>query len=59
MSTWLSNKTIGLDQYGYGALLGEAAFTSARVSNLTSSRGPGLSANNHNPVISVLGRDRR
>ncbi|KAI2840427.1 hypothetical protein CBS147343_10489 [Aspergillus niger] len=32
MSTWLSNKTIGLDQYGYGALLGEAAFTSARLS---------------------------
>ncbi|RDH36369.1 pyridoxal phosphate-dependent transferase [Aspergillus welwitschiae] len=33
MSTWLSNKTIGLDQYGYGgSLLGEAAFTSARLS---------------------------
>lgn len=31
MSTWLSNKTIGLDTDGYGLLLGEAAFTSARV----------------------------
>ena len=31
MSTWLSNKTIGLNPGGYGTLLGEAAFTSARV----------------------------
>ncbi|OJJ31330.1 hypothetical protein ASPWEDRAFT_747212 [Aspergillus wentii DTO 134E9] len=31
MSTWLSNKTIGLDPHGYGMLLGEAAFTSART----------------------------
>jgi glutamate/tyrosine decarboxylase-like PLP-dependent enzyme len=34
MSTWLSNKTIGLNPDGYGRLLGEAAFTSARVSFL-------------------------
>lgn len=32
MSTWFSNQTIGLDPSGYGMLLGEAAFTSARVS---------------------------
>ncbi|KAJ5623367.1 hypothetical protein N7490_011972 [Penicillium lividum] len=32
MSAWLSNQTIGLDEYGYGMLLGEAAFTSARLS---------------------------
>lgn len=31
MGTWLSNQTIGLDENGYGRLLGEAAFTSARV----------------------------
>lgn len=31
MSTWLSNQTIGLNPGGYGTLLGEAAFTSARV----------------------------
>lgn len=33
MGTWLSNQTIGLDENGYGRLLGEAAFTSARVSS--------------------------
>jgi hypothetical protein len=32
MATWLSNQTIGLNPGGYGMLLGEAAFTSARVS---------------------------
>ncbi|KAI9370253.1 pyridoxal phosphate-dependent transferase [Aspergillus egyptiacus] len=32
MSAWLSNQTIGLDPNGYGALLGEAAFTSGRLS---------------------------
>lgn len=32
MSTWLSNQTIGLNPGGYGTLLGEAAFTSARLS---------------------------
>ncbi|KAJ5510018.1 Pyridoxal phosphate-dependent transferase major region subdomain 1 [Penicillium expansum] len=32
MAAWLSNQTIGLDPYGYGMLLGEAAFTSARLS---------------------------
>ncbi|KAA8646784.1 hypothetical protein EYZ11_011412 [Aspergillus tanneri] len=32
MSAWLSNQTIGLDPRGYGMLLGEAAFTSARLS---------------------------
>ncbi|KAK2767766.1 hypothetical protein FQN54_003925 [Arachnomyces sp. PD_36] len=32
VSTWLSNKTIGLDPGGYGLLLGEAAYTSARLS---------------------------
>lgn len=31
MSTWLSNQTIGLNPSGYGTLLGEAAYTSARV----------------------------
>lgn len=34
MAAWLSNQTIGLDPTGYGMLLGEAAFTSARVSLL-------------------------
>lgn len=37
MATWLSNKTIGLNETGYGRLLGEAAFTSARVGNIESS----------------------
>ncbi|CAG7971697.1 unnamed protein product [Penicillium salamii] len=32
MAAWLSNQTIGLDPTGYGVLLGEAAFTSARLS---------------------------
>ncbi|EGE03438.1 pyridoxal-dependent decarboxylase [Trichophyton equinum CBS 127.97] len=32
MATWFSNTTIGLDRNGYGRLLGEAAFTSARLS---------------------------
>ncbi|KAH8703847.1 pyridoxal phosphate-dependent transferase [Talaromyces proteolyticus] len=32
MATWLSNQTIGLDPNGYGRLLGEAAFTSSRLS---------------------------
>lgn len=32
MATWLSNQCIGLNQMGYGALLSEACFTSARVS---------------------------
>ncbi|KAF7596071.1 hypothetical protein BBP40_003333 [Aspergillus hancockii] len=32
MATWLSNQTIGLNPCGYGMLLGEAAFTSARLS---------------------------
>jgi glutamate/tyrosine decarboxylase-like PLP-dependent enzyme len=31
MAAWLSNQTIGLNPRGYGMLLGEAAFTSARV----------------------------
>lgn len=31
MAAWLSNQTIGLNPCGYGMLLGEAAFTSARV----------------------------
>jgi glutamate/tyrosine decarboxylase-like PLP-dependent enzyme len=34
MAAWLSNQTIGLDPKGYGMLLGEAAFTSARASLL-------------------------
>ncbi|GAO18709.1 hypothetical protein UVI_02053150 [Ustilaginoidea virens] len=32
MSTWFSNQTIGLNPRGYGRLLGEAAFTSGRIS---------------------------
>ncbi|KOC16826.1 pyridoxal-dependent decarboxylase domain protein [Aspergillus flavus AF70] len=32
MAAWMSNQTIGLDPSGYGRLLGEAAFTSARLS---------------------------
>ncbi|KAJ4197010.1 hypothetical protein NW767_009253 [Fusarium falciforme] len=32
MSAWFSNTTIGLNPHGYGRLLGEAAFTSARLS---------------------------
>ncbi|RAH52097.1 pyridoxal-dependent decarboxylase domain protein [Aspergillus piperis CBS 112811] len=32
MAAWMSNQTIGLDPTGYGRLLGEAAFTSARLS---------------------------
>ncbi|KAK2753458.1 hypothetical protein FQN54_007848 [Arachnomyces sp. PD_36] len=32
MSTWLSNKCIGLDQEGYGALLSEVSFSCARLS---------------------------
>ncbi|CAG7948880.1 unnamed protein product [Penicillium nalgiovense] len=32
MSTWLSNQTIGLDPDGYGKLLGQASFTSSRLS---------------------------
>lgn len=36
MSTWLSNQCIGLGENGYGALLKEASFTSARVSDSTS-----------------------
>ncbi|THC87545.1 hypothetical protein EYZ11_013009 [Aspergillus tanneri] len=32
MGAWLSNTSIGLGKKGYGALLGEAAFTSARLS---------------------------
>ncbi|KAE8147892.1 pyridoxal-dependent decarboxylase conserved domain protein [Aspergillus avenaceus] len=32
MSVWLSNECIGLNETGYGALLGEAAFTSSRIS---------------------------
>lgn len=35
MATWFSNATIGLDRKGYGRLLGEAAWTSARVSILS------------------------
>lgn len=35
MATWFSNTTIGLDEDGYGRLLGEAAWTSARVSILS------------------------
>lgn len=31
MSAWLSNKTIGLTQEGYGALLGEVTWTCTRV----------------------------
>lgn len=33
MSTWLSNQTIGLNPEGYGKLLGQASFTSSRVSS--------------------------
>ncbi|OGM43988.1 pyridoxal-dependent decarboxylase domain protein [Aspergillus bombycis] len=32
MAAWMSNQTIGLSPSGYGRLLGEAAFTSARLS---------------------------
>ncbi|KAJ4139760.1 hypothetical protein NW768_001104 [Fusarium equiseti] len=32
MSAWFSNQTIGLNHNGYGKLLGEATFTSARLS---------------------------
>ncbi|GKU09337.1 unnamed protein product [Fusarium langsethiae] len=32
MSAWFSNQTIGLNHKGYGKLLGEATFTSARIS---------------------------
>ncbi|KAF5018638.1 hypothetical protein F66182_9388 [Fusarium sp. NRRL 66182] len=32
MSAWFSNQTIGLNHRGYGRLLGEATFTSARLS---------------------------
>ncbi|KAF4984522.1 hypothetical protein FZEAL_318 [Fusarium zealandicum] len=32
MSAWFSNQTIGLNHEGYGKLLGEATFTSARLS---------------------------
>ncbi|KPM44453.1 hypothetical protein AK830_g2118 [Neonectria ditissima] len=32
MSAWFSNQTIGLNHRGYGMLLGEATFTSARLS---------------------------
>jgi len=32
MSTWLSNKCIGMGPDGYGALLGEVTFTCSRVS---------------------------
>ncbi|KAF4124797.1 Glutamate or tyrosine decarboxylase or a related PLP-dependent protein [Geosmithia morbida] len=32
MSAWFSNQTIGLHNRGYGMLLGEATFTSARLS---------------------------
>ncbi|KAF6815192.1 hypothetical protein CSOJ01_03644 [Colletotrichum sojae] len=32
VSTWLSNKTVGLTQEGYGALLGEATWTCSRLS---------------------------
>jgi len=31
-SVWLAHHTIGLDYTGYGALLGEAMFTSVKVS---------------------------
>ncbi|KAF9872470.1 pyridoxal-dependent decarboxylase domain protein [Colletotrichum karsti] len=44
MSAWLSNKTIGLDQKGYGALLGEVTWTCTRLSaewaSLTNSTSP-------------------
>lgn len=32
MSVWFSNQTVGLHNRGYGTLLGEATFTSARLS---------------------------
>ncbi|KAI1419520.1 pyridoxal-dependent decarboxylase domain-containing protein [Xylaria sp. FL1777] len=32
MSAWLANKTIGLDQQGYGSLLGEVTWTCTRLS---------------------------
>ncbi|KAL0768837.1 hypothetical protein CaCOL14_008145 [Colletotrichum acutatum] len=32
VSTWLSNRTIGLDAKGYGALLGEVTWTCSRLS---------------------------
>ncbi|KXJ85791.1 pyridoxal phosphate-dependent transferase [Microdochium bolleyi] len=32
VSTWLSNKTIGLNQEGYGSLLGEVTWTCTRLS---------------------------
>ncbi|KAL7268366.1 hypothetical protein RUND412_009012 [Rhizina undulata] len=31
VATWLSNRVIGLDKEGYGALLGETLFTSSRI----------------------------
>ncbi|KAM7198694.1 Pyridoxal phosphate-dependent transferase [Naviculisporaceae sp. PSN 640] len=34
VATWLSNRCIGLNQKGYGALLSEACFTSSRFSAL-------------------------
>lgn len=38
VSTWLSNKVIGLDQAGYGTLMSEVTWTCTRV--ITSSRTP-------------------
>ncbi|KAK1640741.1 pyridoxal-dependent decarboxylase domain protein [Colletotrichum phormii] len=44
VSTWLSNRTIGLDAKGYGALLGEVTWTCSRLSAewaaLTDSKSP-------------------
>ncbi|KAK1715386.1 hypothetical protein BDP67DRAFT_617791 [Colletotrichum lupini] len=44
VSTWLSNRTIGLDAEGYGALLGEVTWTCSRLSAewaaLTDSKSP-------------------
>ncbi|KAK7932402.1 pyridoxal-dependent decarboxylase conserved domain protein [Apiospora marii] len=44
MSTWLANKTIGLNPEGYGALLGEVTWTCTRLSaewaSLTNSQSP-------------------
>jgi hypothetical protein len=48
MSVWLSNKCIGLNPEGYGALLSEVSFTCTRVSDLPFTReGVSLQANKH------------
>lgn len=32
VATWLTHKTLGLHEHGYGRLLGEAVFTCTKVS---------------------------